>query len=75
MKLAPDEIFAAKQEAANEMMAMIRKHRPLNEMEKRLLDALYSEIGVKYLLLPPVDGFKVEARQDEENDGFKNSWF
>lgn len=75
MKASLEEIFAAKQEVASEMMAMIRRRRPLNEMEKRLLDALVSEIGVKYLLLPSVEGFRVEARQFEEDRQSSVNWF
>lgn len=75
MTATPDELFAAKQEAARDMMAIIKRRRPLNAMEGRLLDALYSEIGAKYLLLTPVDGFKVEARAHDEQAELLKGWF
>jgi len=75
MTATAEELFAARQEAAAEMIAIIRKRRPLNDLEKQLLDCLISEIGVKYHLLPSLNLFSVEAREDTETSRFKNSWF
>ena len=47
---APDEIFATKQEVARECMQIIRKRKLLNTQESRLLECLYSQIGVRYLV-------------------------
>ena len=70
-----EEIFAVKQEVARECMQIIRKRKPLNTQESRLLDCLYSQIGVRYLLLPSINLFTVEAREDEEIGRWTNSWF
>ena len=72
---APDEIFAAKQEVARECMQIIRKRKPLNTQESRLLECLYSQIGVRYFLLPSINLFTVEAREDAETGRWHNPWF
>jgi len=72
---APEEIFAAKQEVARECIQIIRKRKPLSALEKSLLECLCSQIGVKYLLVPPVNLFAVEVREDEESGRWRNQWF
>jgi hypothetical protein len=61
------------QAVAADCMNIIKKRTALNDQEQRLLDALYAEIGIKYELLPPQEGFKIE-RFDEKTE-ISKEWF
>jgi len=70
---AAEVVRTIEQRLANDMISMIRKHRPLNQQESRLLESLVAEIGTKYGVLPPQEGFKIE--RIEEKLPLDNQWF
>ena len=53
-------------------MEMIKRHHPLNDQERRLLESLSAEVGTKYGLLPPQEGFKTERIEEKLPP---NGWF
>lgn len=59
------DVRAIEQTVAKDLIDMIRRHKPLNEQEQRLMDSLIAEVGTKYQILPPVEGFKVERIEEK----------
>jgi len=59
------------QAVASDLVEMIKRHTPLNEQEQRLMDSLIAEIGTKYQILPPVEGFKAERIEEK----LPKEWF
>lgn len=64
-ELPADIVRTIEQNVANDLIQMIRRHKPLNEQEQRLMDSLIAEVGTKYQLLPPVEGFKTERIEEK----------
>lgn len=58
---------------ANDVIVMIRRHKPLNHQEQRLMDAIIAEVGVKYGVLPPQEGFKEDRIEEKLPEG--GEWF
>lgn len=68
----PENIRAIEQGVARDFMEMIKRHHPLNDQERRLLESLSAEVGTKYGLLPPQEGFKTERIEEKLPP---NGWF
>jgi len=68
-----EEVYLIEQRVAKDLIDMVRRHKPLNEQEIRLMDAICAEVGTKYGVLPPQEGFKVERL--EEKIPLDGQWF
>lgn len=65
------EARSIQQDVARDLIEMLRRHTALNDQEQRLLDSLAAEIGAKYQILPPVEGFKAERIEEK----LPKEWF
>ena len=59
------------QRVARDLIAMVKRHKALNEQEQRLMEAICAEVGVKYNVLPPQEGFKAERLEES----IPENWF
>lgn len=71
IKATAAEIRQIEQRVAKDLMEMVGRHKPLNHQEQRLMDAIRSEVGVKYGILPPQEGYKVERIEEK----LPREWF
>lgn len=72
-KIGNAEQVAIEQRVAQELIKMVRQHKALNAQEQRLMDAICAEVGTKYGILPPQEGFKIERLEEKmPTDG---QWF
>lgn len=67
------ELRAIEQRVARDLIGMVRQHKALNDQEQRLMDSICAEVGTKYGILPPQEGFKVERL--EEKMPADGQWF
>lgn len=64
-ELSAADTRSIEQRVAEDLIQMIRRHKPLNDQEQRLMDSLVAEIGTKYGVLPPQEGFKAERIEEK----------
>ena len=64
------QVREIQQQVAADVIEMVKRHLALNTQEQRLMDSIVAEVGVKYGLLPPIEGFKIDRLEERIQEWF-----
>lgn len=71
MPYPAQEVRKIQQEVAADLIEMIKHHHALNQQEQRLMDSIIAEVGTKYGILPPEEGYKIDRIEER----IPQEWF
>jgi len=71
MSYPTPEVRKIQQEVAADLIEMIKRHHALNSMEQRLMESIIAEVGTKYGILPPEEGYKIDRLEER----IPQEWF
>lgn len=69
--VSPADKRAIQQEVAADLIEMIKRHHALNQQEHRLMESIIAEVGTKYGILPPEEGYKIDRIEER----IPREWF